>query len=153
MCYIDVRFGSEAVAQHSITPMAGIERKADIRLAQLLAMLSAYSNLADRVGLARSLCELPANWQLRRSNRVRKPIPHSAKKTKRPHKGAFLFFWRRGWDSNPRRATNPCWFSRPVHSTTLPPLRCRVSRRELCLHHGPVSIANRTRSLHVGLSD
>ena len=31
-------------------PMAGIERKADIRLAQLLAMLSAYSNLAERVG-------------------------------------------------------------------------------------------------------
>ena len=30
--------------------------------------------------------------------------------------------WRRGWDSNPRRATNPCWFSRPVHSTALPPL-------------------------------
>ena len=34
-------------------------------------------------------------------------------------------FWRRGWDSNPRRATNPCWFSRPVHSTALPPLRSR----------------------------
>ncbi len=33
--------------------------------------------------------------------------------------------WRRGWDSNPRRATNPCWFSRPVHSTALPPLRGR----------------------------
>ena len=30
--------------------------------------------------------------------------------------------WRRGWDSNPRRAINPCWFSRPVHSTALPPL-------------------------------
>ena len=30
--------------------MAGIERKADIRLAQLLAMLSADSNLAERVG-------------------------------------------------------------------------------------------------------
>jgi len=24
---------------------------------------------------------------------------------------AGLFIWRRGWDSNPRRATNPCWFS------------------------------------------
>ena len=34
--------------------------------------------------------------------------------------------WRRGWDSNPRRAINPCWFSRPVHSTTLPPLQNRV---------------------------
>ncbi len=31
--------------------------------------------------------------------------------------------WRRGWDSNPRRAINPCWFSRPVHSTALPPLQ------------------------------
>ena len=30
--------------------MAGIERKADIRLAQLLAMQSAVSNLAERVG-------------------------------------------------------------------------------------------------------
>ena len=35
---------------------------------------------------------------------------------------AGYFIWRRGWDSNPRRATNPCWFSRPVHSTALPPL-------------------------------
>ena len=31
--------------------------------------------------------------------------------------------WRRGWDSNPRRVIHPCWFSRPVHSTALPPLR------------------------------
>ena len=38
--------------------------------------------------------------------------------------GPFCFVWRRGWDLNPRRATNPCWFSRPVHSTALPPLRC-----------------------------
>ena len=30
--------------------------------------------------------------------------------------------WRRGRDSNPRKATNLCWFSRPVHSTALPPL-------------------------------
>jgi hypothetical protein len=35
--------------------------------------------------------------------------------------------WRRGWDLNPRRAINPCWFSRPVHSTALPPLRVRLS--------------------------
>ena len=35
----------------------------------------------------------------------------------------FVPGWRRGWDSNPRRAVNPCWFSRPVHSTALPPLR------------------------------
>ena len=28
--------------------------------------------------------------------------------------------WRKGWDSNPRTVTR-CWFSRPVHSTTLPP--------------------------------
>ena len=35
--------------------------------------------------------------------------------------------WRRDRDSNPRRATNPCRFSRPVHLTTLPSLRsCRV---------------------------
>ena len=30
--------------------------------------------------------------------------------------------WRRGWDLNPRRAINPCRFSRPVHSAALPPL-------------------------------
>jgi len=29
---------------------------------------------------------------------------------KTPKFGVF-YFWRRGWDSNPRRATNPCWFS------------------------------------------
>ena len=34
-----------------------------------------------------------------------------------------FLFWRRGWDSNPRRAINPCRFSRPVHSTALPPLQ------------------------------
>ena len=33
------------------------------------------------------------------------------------------FKWRRGWDSNPRKATNLCRFSRPVHSTALPPLQ------------------------------
>ena len=43
------RFGSLAAAQHSTVPMAGIGRKADIRLAQLLAMQSAVSNLAERV--------------------------------------------------------------------------------------------------------
>ena len=46
--------------------------------------------------------------------------------TKKSPKGAFLD-WRRGWDSNPRRATNPCWFSRPVHSTALPPLQTVLS--------------------------
>jgi hypothetical protein len=49
-------------------------------------------------------------------------------KNKKPHKGVLLF-WRRGWDSNPRRAINPCRFSRPVHSTALPPLRRSVLRR------------------------
>ncbi len=28
-----------------------------------------------------------------------------------------------GWDSNPRRAINPCRFSRPVPSTARPPIR------------------------------
>ena len=31
--------------------------------------------------------------------------------------------WRRGWDSNPRWTVNPRRFSRPVLSTTQPPLR------------------------------
>ena len=35
--------------------------------------------------------------------------------------------------SNPRKATNLCWFSRPVHSTALPPLRRTVRARALCL--------------------
>ena len=47
------------------------------------------------------------------------PTPSPQKQ--RAQKGP-IDFWRRGWDSNPRRATNPCWFSRPVHSTALPPL-------------------------------
>ena len=31
-------------------------------------------------------------------------------------------YWRKRWDSNPRRVA-PRWFSRPVHSTTLPHFR------------------------------
>ena len=45
---------------------------------------------------------------------------------------AGLFIWRRGWDSNPRRAINPCWFSRPVHSTALPPLLI-CARESFCI--------------------
>ena len=37
-----------------------------------------------------------------------------------------LNLWWRGRDSNPGRATNPRWFSRPVLSTTQPPLRACV---------------------------
>ena len=61
--------------------------------------------LAERVGLGHSLREFPANLQLRccvGRTGVRTPIPHSAGKTKSPLWGAFWFFWRRGWDSNPR---------------------------------------------------
>ncbi len=54
------------------------------------------------------------------SNRVQ--IPNPLPNTNRARRGP-IFLWRRGWDSNPRRAINPCWFSRPVHSTALPPLR------------------------------
>ena len=44
--------------------------------------------------------------------------------TKKPHPSdEALLVWRRGWDLNPRRAINPCQFSRLVHSTALPPLR------------------------------
>ena len=57
------------------------------------------------------------------------PQPHSARNRKRGHKGPIFNFWRRGWDSNPRKATNLCWFSRPVHSTALPPLQIVVSHR------------------------
>ena len=56
---------------------------------------------------------LRANW----SN----PIPPG--QNKNGPDGSVCCYWRRGWDSNPRRATNPCWFSRPVHSTALPPLQ------------------------------
>ncbi len=48
--------------------------------------------------------------------------PYPFPKQNWPREGAILF-WRRGWDSNPRKATNLCWFSRPVHSTALPPLQ------------------------------
>ncbi len=37
--------------------------------------------------------------------------------------GLFRLIWRRDRDLNPRRATNPCRFSRPVLSTTQPSLR------------------------------
>ena len=74
-----------------------------------------------RAGFA-ATCLL-ATASLRKSNRVRKPIPHSASNKKPTRKGPVFCCWRRGWDSNPRRAMNPCWFSRPVHSTALPPLR------------------------------
>jgi hypothetical protein len=40
---------------------------------------------------------------------------------KRAPMGPF-FIWRRGRDSNPRTVAGQ-WFSRPPHSTTLPPLR------------------------------
>ena len=60
------------------------------------------------------------------------PLTQPFWQIKNPPEGG-LFIWRRGWDSNPRRAINPCWFSRPVHSTALPPLRksgrCVVPRK------------------------
>ncbi len=58
-------------------------------------------------------------------------------KSKKPPEGGFSLLWRRGWDLNPRRATNPCWFSRPVHSTTLPPLRGPVERPRIVLADPP----------------
>ncbi len=36
------------------------------------------------------------------------------------------YTWRKRWDSNPRRVA-PRWFSRPVHSTTLPHFRRQIS--------------------------
>ena len=36
---------------------------------------------------------------------------------------SIISVWRRRRDLNSRGAINPCWFSRPVHSATLPPLR------------------------------
>ena len=50
------------------------------------------------------------------------PHPAFPAGIKKPALGGLFNTWRRGWDSNPRRAINPCWFSRPVHSTALPPL-------------------------------
>ena len=53
---------------------------------------------------------------------------------KEPLPEALCRYWRRGWDSNPRKATNLCWFSRPVHSTALPPLRIVVPiQRDQCI--------------------
>ncbi len=54
------------------------------------------------------------------SNRVL--VRASRQIRKRPLAGP-LRIWRRGRDSNPRRAINPCLISSQVHSTTLPPLR------------------------------
>ena len=44
-----------------------------------------------------------------------------------------VFFWRREWDSNPRMLSHRR-FSRPVPSTTRPPLR--IPRRRECLRWG-----------------
>ena len=41
-----------------------------------------------------------------------------------------FFVWWRGWDSNPRWAINPRRFSRPLHSTALPPLRSDYGAEE-----------------------
>ena len=65
---------------------------------------------------------------------------------KRDPEGSLFPYWRRGWDLNPRRAINPCQFSRLVHSTALPPLQIRYrsqcSDRAFCSHAMDVSIAN-----------
>ena len=46
---------------------------------------------------------------------------------------SFILNWRRDRDSNPRRATNPCRFSRPVHLTTLPSFRIAANILKLIL--------------------
>ncbi len=76
--------------------------------------------LAERVGL--SLRDRACGFAAAPVDQCSHPQAHSARKAKGP-RGDLLLFWRRGWDSNPRRAINPCWFSRPVHSTALPPLQ------------------------------
>ena len=70
------------------------------------------------------------------------PSPHPPKT--KPLTG--LHFWRRGWDSNPRRATNPCWFSRPVHSTALPPLRCGLCVAHCACRAWRIQLRRRVRS-------
>ena len=37
--------------------------------------------------------------------------------------GLIAQLWRKGWDSNPRAASHRRRFSRPLHSTALPPFR------------------------------
>ena len=84
--------------------------------------------LAERVGLIRPFGPHPYGAHYMRPNLLCRFVeqashPGPSSKTQKDPGGAFFEFWRRGWDSNPRKATNLCWFSRPVHSTTLPPLQ------------------------------
>ena len=51
-------------------------------------------------------------------------VPAHHPDTQNPARGGVSCIWRRGRDSNPREATNLQRFSRPPHSTALPPLRC-----------------------------
>ena len=57
------------------------------------------------------------------------PAPSTSHKYKSPIQGAFVFVWRRGWDSNPRNLAVQR-FSRPPQSTTLPPLHGASKRRD-----------------------
>ena len=66
------------------------------------------------------------------NQRVRPQLPHPAHK-KPPYKGGFFMCWRRGRDSNPRRAFNPYSLSRGALSTTQPPLRALRTDRSRAL--------------------
>ena len=97
--------------------------------------------VAERVGLIRiGLGRSSPLWGALRASKFAVQICRTGfssltlyLKQKWGRKGPNLCFWRRGWDSNPRRATNPCWFSRPVHSTTLPPLQAVLAVRRRIL--------------------
>ena len=52
--------------------------------------------------------------------------PHESKSCALPpvlRLGPDVLSWRKGWDSNPRAASHRRRFSRPLHSTALPPFR------------------------------
>ena len=76
-------------------------------------------SVGPRHGPAEANKRRPANKRLR-SRRLARPIGAASEASKREIKK-----WRRGRDSNPRRALGPYSLSRGAPSTTRPPLRRR----------------------------
>lgn len=86
--------------------------------------------------MAQVSCPMQSNRQQLKQNPNGIPdgIPRKTQKEKALiNQGFIQYVWRKDRDSNPRRATNPCRFSRPVHLTTLPSFRIAANILKLIL--------------------
>ena len=89
------------------------ERFPSLRLFESIeAIIGAWNRLVAEQGRIRSLCAYP--WIEKLCSRSRWYETSLSD----------CFYWRKGWDSNPRMLAHRR-FSRPVQSTTLPPFRGR----------------------------